>query len=349
MESTASPSYASESVMDAAPESAPARMRAAVLVEPGRFELQEVERPEPGPGQVRIRLQGTGVCASNIPAFEGREWFSYPLGPGELGHEGWGVIDALGEGIEDLEVGDRVAALSFKAYAEYDIADAEAVVRLPASLKERPFPGEALGCAMNIFRRAQIEPGQTVAIVGIGFLGGALTQLATRAGARVIAIARSTSALSLAKLMGAADLVRMDDHQRIIEQVKQLTDGAFCPRAIECTGKQWPLDLTAELTGYGGRMVIAGYHQDGPRQVNMQLWNWRGLDVVNAHERDPTVCVQGLREAVEAVAAGRLDPSPLLTHRFALSELSEALRACTTRPEGFTKAVVLMPRSGGYG
>ena len=57
--------------------------------------------------------------------------------------------------------------------------------------------------------------------------------------------------------------------------------------------------------------MIAGYHQDGPRQVNMQLWNWRGLDVINAHERDPAVYVQGIREAVEAVAAGRLDPAAL--------------------------------------
>src|SRR5699024_2387365 len=111
---------------------------------------------------------------------------------------------------------ERVAALSFNAYAEYDLADANAVVRLPAALKERPFPGEALGCAMNIFRRSRIEPGQTVAIIVIGFLGGALTQLATRAGARVIAIARSSSALSLAKLMGAAELVRMHDHWEVI-------------------------------------------------------------------------------------------------------------------------------------
>jgi threonine dehydrogenase-like Zn-dependent dehydrogenase len=317
-------------------------MRAAVLVEPGRFELQEVAMPEPGPGQVRIRLQGCGVCASNIPAFEGREWFSYPLAPGDLGHEGWGVVDALGEGVEGLAVGDRVAALSFKAYAEYDLADAEAVVRLPESLRNRPFPGEALACAMNIFRRAQIEPGQTVAIIGIGFLGAALTRLATRVGARVIAIARSSSALSLAKLMGAAELVRMHDHWEIIEEVKQLTGGDFCPRVIECTGHQWPLDLAAELTGFGGRMVVAGYHQDGPRQVNMQLWNWRGFDVINAHERDPAVAVRGLREAVEAVASGRLDPAPLLTHRYALSELNEALVACASRPQGFTKAVVLM-------
>lgn len=350
MEGTASHSHASPTAANAASiQTLPARMQAAVLVEPGRFELQEVEMPEPGPGQVRVRLQGCGVCASNIPAFEGREWFSYPLPPGDLGHEGWGVVDALGEGVEDLAVGDRVAALSFKAYAEYDIADSSAVVRLPQVLWDKPFPGEALGCAMNIFRRAQIEPGQTVAIIGIGFLGGALTRLATRAGARVIAIARSSSALSLAKLMGAGDLVRMHDHWEIIEEVKQLTGGEFCDRVIECTGKQWPLDLAGELTGYGGRMVVAGFHQDGPRQVNMQLWNWRGFDVINAHERDPAVNVRGLQEAVEAVASGRLDPSPLLTHRYSLNELTEALTACAKRPQGFTKALVLMNEEGAYG
>src|SRR5690625_4723649 len=215
-------------------------MRAAVLVAPGQFELQEVELPEPKPNQVRIRLQGCGVCASNIPAFEGREWFHYPMEPGALGHEGWGVVDALGDDVVDFALGERVAALSFKAYADYDVADADALVRLPAALKDKPFPGEALGCAMNIFRRAQIEPGQTVAIIGIGFLGGALTRLATRAGARVIAIARSPSALALAKLMGAAELVHMQEHEAVIEQVSQLTEGDFCPRVIECTGKQWP-------------------------------------------------------------------------------------------------------------
>lgn len=320
----------------------PGQMQAAVLVEPGRFELQQVALPQPKPDQVRVRLHGCGVCASNIPVFEGREWFDYPLEPGDLGHEGWGVIDALGEDVAGFSVGDRVAALSFRAYAEYDVADADALVHLPPALGDKPFPGEALGCAMNIFRRAQIEPGQTVAVIGIGFLGGALTRLATRAGARVIAIARSPSALSLAKLMGAAELVHMQEHEAVIEQVSQLTEGDFCPRVIECTGKQWPLDLAAEITGFGGRLVVAGYHQDGLRQVNMQLWNWRGFDVINAHEREHAVCMRGLREAVDAVASGRLDPSPLLTHRYELTELDEALAACRDRPAGFTKAVVLM-------
>ncbi|HXF61719.1 MAG TPA: hypothetical protein VNK95_08880, partial [Caldilineaceae bacterium] len=106
-------------------------------------------------------------------------------------------------------------------------------------------------------------------------------------------------------------------------------------------GSQWPLDLAAELTRIRSRLIIAGYHQDGPRQVNMQLWNWRGLDVINAHERDPEVYVAGMRAAVEAVAAGRLDPTPLYTHCYPLDELARALTTLQERPEGFLKALVL--------
>jgi threonine dehydrogenase-like Zn-dependent dehydrogenase len=112
---------------------------------------------------------------------------------------------------------------------------------------------------------------------------------------------------------------------------------------IEAVGKQWPLDLAAELTGEGGRLIIAGYHQDGPRQVNMQLWNWRGFDVVNAHERDPAVAVRGMREAVEAIESGLIDPKLLITHRYPLEQLDEALNATRDRPGNFVKAVVLTP------
>ena len=109
---------------------------------------------------------------------------------------------------------------------------------------------------------------------------------------------------------------------------------------VEAVGKQWPLDLAGELVAEGGRLVIAGYHQDGPRQVSMQMWNWKGIDVANAHERDPEVQMRGLREAVEAVASGRLDPEPLYTHRYTLDRLGEALEATRDKPDGFVKALI---------
>jgi threonine dehydrogenase-like Zn-dependent dehydrogenase len=318
----------------------PGTMRAAIVTGPGQIQISEVARPEPGPGQVRLRLEGCGVCASNLTPWAGPEWMQYPTEPGALGHEAWGVVDAVGEGVEGLSIGDRVAALSYKSYAEYDLAEADAVVRLPDALLGQPFPGEPLGCAMNIFHRSEIKAGQTVAIIGIGFLGAILTRLATDAGARVIAISRRPFSLDLARSMGAAETIPMEDHSTIIERVRELTNGTFCERVIEAVGKQWPLDLAGELTRERGRLIVAGYHQDGPRQVNMWLWNWRGIDVINAHERDPKVYVRGLREAVDAIASGRLDPSSLYTHRYPLESLDEALNDTRDRPDGFLKALV---------
>jgi len=319
------------------------QMQAAVVTGPGVMHVEQHRLPEPGPGQVRLRLEGCGVCASNLTPWAGPDWMKFPTEPGGLGHEGWGVIDAIGEGVSGLAVGDRVAALTYHAYATHDLAEADAVVKLPPELAGVPFPGEPLGCAVNIFKRAEISAGQTVAIVGIGFLGALLTQMAVAAGARVIAIARRRFALELAGSLGAAETIAMDDHWKIIEQVKELTGGQFCDRVIEAVGKQWPLDLAAELTRERGRLIIAGYHQDGPRQVNMQMWNWRGLDVINAHERDPAIYIQGIRDAIDAVADGRLDPTPLYTHRYSLSELDQALNATRDRPDGFLKALVLYP------
>jgi len=315
-------------------------MRAAVLTGPGEIRIDRVPMPRPGAGEVRVRLEGCGICASNLTPWAGPEWMHYPTEPGALGHEAWGIVDAVGEDVDTVAPGDRVAALSYHGYAEYDLAAADAVVPIPASLADLPFPGEPLGCAMNIFRRSDIRAGQSVAIVGIGFLGALLTRLATDAGARVIAISRRPFSLEVAHAFGAAEVIAMDDHQAIIDKVKALTGGAFCDRVIEAVGMQWPLDLASELVRERGRLIVAGYHQDGPRQVNMWLWNWRGIDVINAHERDPQAYLAGMRDAVEAVAAGRLDPMPLYTHHFPLERLGEALDATRDRPDGFLKAVV---------
>jgi threonine dehydrogenase-like Zn-dependent dehydrogenase len=316
-------------------------MRAAVLTGAGKLMIQDVPVPEPGAGQVRVRLEGCGVCASNLTPWAGPDWMHFPTEPGALGHEGWGVVDAVGEGVTALAPGDRVGMLSGKAYAEYDLADASQVVKLPDALAGLDLPLEPFGCAFNIFRRSDVQAGQTVAIVGVGFLGAILVKLASNAGARVIAISRRQESLDLAARMGAAETIPMHDHWHIIERVRELTGGAFCDRVMEAVGKQWPLDLAAELTREGGRLIIAGYHQDGPRQVNMQLWNWRGFDVVNAHERDPAVALQGMREAVAAIENGLVDPAMLITHRYPLDRLDEALDATRDRPGNFVKAVVV--------
>jgi threonine dehydrogenase-like Zn-dependent dehydrogenase len=311
--------------------------RAAVICEPRSAELIDAPVPEPGAGEVRLRLEGSGVCGSDLPVWSGRAWFEYPRPAGAPGHEGWGVVDAVGEGVEGLSEGDRVAGLSYRAYADYDVARAEDLVPLPDGVEH--FPGEALGCAVNVMRRSGIEAGNTVAIVGAGFLGCMIAQLAAAAGARLIAVSRRRSALETAAAMGAAETIALEEP--VVERVEELTGGELCDVVVEAAGVQATLDLCGPLTRTRGRLVIAGFHQDGWRQVDMQLWNWRGLDVVNAHERDPRVYVEGIREAAAAVEEGRLDPSPLYTHRFGLDEVDRALETAVERPDGFMKALVI--------
>jgi threonine dehydrogenase-like Zn-dependent dehydrogenase len=316
-------------------------VRSAVLTGPGSVELVEAAPATLTEGTVRVEVEGCGVCGSNLPVWEGRPWFDYPLPAGNPGHEAWGRVVELGRGAAGVAEGTRVALLAENAFTEQLVVPADRLVPLPPELDGQPFPGEALGCAFNAARRSDFSPGQTVAVVGVGFLGALLVALAAQAGPRVIAVARKSSALDLARALGASETVVMDDHARVIGEVAELTGGRFCDRVVEVTGAPWPLDLSGELTGVGGRLTIAGFHQDGLRSVNVQLWNWRGIDVVNAHERASTVQLRGIREAVEAVANGRLDPRPLYTHVHPLEELKAAMDAAATRPEGFVKALVV--------
>jgi threonine dehydrogenase-like Zn-dependent dehydrogenase len=311
-------------------------MRAARIVAPRQVEIDEIALPEPGPDEVRIEVDGCGVCGSNLPLWRGRPWFNYPVEPGAPGHEGWGRIDQVGAEVDSVRPGEQVAFLSNRAYAEYDIARADSLVRLPAGAEI--FPGEALGCAINIFRRCEVEPEQTVALVGVGFLGALLIQLAVGSGAHVIAISRRPFALQVARRCGAAEALSSSDPAAVIARVMERTHGSGCPCVIEAAGEQETLDLAGELVGVRGRLVIAGYHQDSPRRVNMQLWNWRGIDVINAHERDPGRYVGAMKAAADRVAQGALKPDSLYTHEFPLENIGAAFAALDERPEGFLKA-----------
>lgn len=315
-------------------------MIAATLTRPKSFELREVALPKIGEEEIKIKVQGCGICASSIPLWEGREWFNYPAEPGSPGHEGWGIVEEAGGSVKNIKKGDRVAFLSFHAYAEYDTADAASVVKLPAALDSLPFPGEPLGCALNIFERSHVSAGDTVAIIGSGFLGALLCQLCKSAGAKVIAVSRRTYSLEVARSCGADEVIELNSTWEALNKVAEITRNILCNRVIEATGKQEGIDMATEIIAEGGRLIIAGYHQDGMRQVNLQKWNWKGIDVVNAHERDPAKYLTGMQMAIEAVKSGRINPQALYTHILSLDQLDEAFRMTVSRPDGFMKALV---------
>jgi threonine dehydrogenase-like Zn-dependent dehydrogenase len=292
-------------------------MQSVVVAGPGAAHERRVPVPEPGEGEVLVRVEGCGVCGSSLPLWEGRPWFGYPAEPGAPGHEAWGV---------EVQSGRRVALLSYRGFAEYEAVPEAATVPLPPELDGSPFPGEALGCALNVFARSGIAAGETVGVVGTGFLGLLLVQLAVRAGARVLAFSRRDTGLAHARTFGAETPREPEDES--------------CDVAVEAGGFQQTLDIASRLPRVRGRLILAGYHQDGRRSIDLHAWNWRALDVVNAHERDEEVQLAGIRAAAAAVAEGRLDPSPLYTHVLPLERAGDAFDLLRTRPEGFVKALV---------
>ncbi|WP_337731649.1 zinc-binding dehydrogenase [Agrobacterium vitis] len=275
--------------------------------------------------------------------------------PVGLDGEGWGIIDAIGPNVRSLSVGDRVASLVRSAYASHHLADADSVISLPPRLDGMPFPGRSLSRAMNIFRRSDIKAGQRVAIIGIDFVGALLIQLASRAKAHVIAISLRPTSVTIAKSMGAAEAFTIDergatdDPVRIIEAVNKLTGGYLCDRAVDITGETRMIALAGQLTNTQGRLIMAGRQQVDPREGVSQWWKARGATVIQTDEGNteigpeisPEICVDGMLEAVAAIMDGRLDPTPLYTHRYRLEELGQALIDTHDQPDGFMKALVI--------
>lgn len=319
-------------------------MTAAVLASPGHVEFREVAIPLPGPRQLCVQLEGCGICASSVAAWQGTAGMDTPLDPGMPGNEAWGRVHSTGSEVVGIAPGDRVGFLTTSGFAEYALADeSQGLVVLPETMDALPFPSGALAGAVNVFRRSFIEKGDTVAIIGVGFLGALLTQLSVLAEARVLAISRRSYALRIAKQLGACVAVVQkedDDPAHTQEIVRELNGGNWCDVVIEAAGHQRSLDLAAGLTRNRGRLVLAGSHRDGPRHVDMALWNRRGFDVINAHESTPEILQEGLREAANAVECGLLQPGPLCTHRFSLARLEDALTLAAERPHGFMKALV---------
>jgi len=225
-------------------------MRAATLTQPRRFEVGALDLPDPGEGEVRIRVRGCGVCGSDMGPWKGLQGLAYPMPAGAPGHEVFGTVETLGRGVDNL------------------------------------------------------APGQ--------------------------------------ERLGADEVLTYDDD--VYGRVDAASGGQKADVVFEATGQQKPLELAAELTRVRGRLIIAGYHQDGPRSVDMQLWNWRGLDVINAHERDPRIYRGGMEEGVRLLSlpeTGGLDLAPLITHTFPLAEINRAFAIAEERPAGFLKSLVM--------
>lgn len=315
------------------------------IVGPQLGQVEQVEFAEPSFGEVLVKVLASGVCASDLPTWAAARHSSYPVA---LGHEPVGTIVAVGPGV-DLPTGIRVTGRIAPSFADYVVANLRDVVVVPEKVPTEQAIGEPIGCVAVGLRRTPLHLADRVAVIGLGFMGLCMIQLLAASGtARVTAIDLREDVRRAALASGADDAYDPGELPANLPAARQFSGDCGFDVVVEATGTQAGLDHATELVRPHGVISILGYHQ-GIRQVDMRAWNWKALDIVNAHVRDPNLLRESTRAGLEMIATGRIDLTALLTHRYPLERIDDAFTALWTKPRGFIKAMVINEFPAGAG
>ncbi|WP_435284451.1 Zn-dependent alcohol dehydrogenase [Streptomyces koelreuteriae] len=342
-------------------------VRAAVLPAVGSpLEITGIDLPDPGPGQVRVRLAAAGVCHSDLSLSDGT--MRVPV-PAVLGHEGAGTVVAVGEGVGHVAPGDGVVlnwapscgachacslgevwlcanalkgagdvyartaegtdlhpGLNVAAFAEETVVSAACVLPVPEGV---PLTDAALlGCAVltgygAVHHSAQVRPGETVAVFGVGGVGLAALQAARIAGAsKIVAVDVSAEKEELARAAGATDYVIASENTA--REIRALTGKQGVDVAVECAGRAVSIRTAWDSTRRGGRTTVVGIGgKDQQVTFNaLEIFHWgRTLSGCVYGNSDPA---EDLPVLAEHVRAGRLDLSALVTERISLEGIPAA-------------------------
>jgi 2-desacetyl-2-hydroxyethyl bacteriochlorophyllide A dehydrogenase len=260
-------------------------MKAMVLRAPSDLVLDEVARPQPGPGQVLVRITHSGVCGTDYKMYNGSIKVPYPLIPG---HEMAGEVVGVGPDLKvGPSVGDRVIidpetydGTCFYCqkgltnlcpngtligrdvnggFADYLLVPASQVFKLPDSIDDRTAPMiQVLTTCLHAQRQVETFPGVTVAVISLGVPGQLHVQLAKARGARVIGITRSAEKRAMAEQLGADLTIPGGDD--VIGQVREATEGRGADLTIETTGFLKQLDNSVHMTRFGGKVLMFGIY-----------------------------------------------------------------------------------------
>jgi 2-desacetyl-2-hydroxyethyl bacteriochlorophyllide A dehydrogenase len=314
-------------------------MKIAVLRGPRQFEIEEIPCPEPAPDEILVRVAACGVCTGELDMWEGK------AGPGIFprypGHEVSGVVEQLGEQVKEFKPGDRVGVwITGSGFAEYVPVKAEycfSAGDIPLELAL----AEPLACAVNAVELANLSLADDVVIIGAGFMGNLVQKLVALQGPHMLIVADvRQDALDRARRMGATHVVDVTSTS-LADVVKDLTGGRGADASFEVTGSQAPLTMLGDVTRMSGKVVIVGYHQGSARQIPLAYWNWMAFQILNAHFREVTTILKGMRIGMRLLTSGRMSLADLVTHRFPLSEINPAFQVAVEKPEGFVKSTVL--------
>jgi len=315
-------------------------MRSAVLLAPRKFDLIDCPIPEPGPREVLVRVAICGVCTSELDVWDGKAGdVQFPRFPG---HEVAGIVEKLGSDVKEFHPGDRVAVwVTERGFSDYVLADVNHCFRLQNVPIDQALI-EPLACAVNAVELTNVSLGDDVLVVGAGYMGSLVLKLLKLQGvARLIVADIRPEVLKLASNIGATHLIDLAKED-IKHTVAELTDSKGVDAVFEVTGHQAPLNFIGDIVRMHGKIAIVGYHQGEPRCIPLGQWNYKALQIVNCHFRDPKIILRGMSVGVKLMENGLLTMGDLITHRFPLGSINDAFATAERKPDGFIKSVVSM-------
>ena len=329
-------------------------MRGVILPGQERVEIEEFDRPEPGPGQVLVEMKASGLCGSDLRAIyhehrgSGAERYQNVI----AGHEPAGRVEAVGPGVVGFEPGDRVVVYHIAGcgnceecrkgfmigchsparsaygwqrdggHADLLLAEARTLLHLP---EELTFADGALvacgfGTAYQGILRADVSGRDRVLVVGLGPVGLGVVMLAASSGAEVIGVDLVPERLELAEKSGAAHVLMGGEDAA--EEISELTEGRGAEVCLDCSGSAAGRLLCLEAARTWGRVVFLGEggevaFEPSPLLLHKQL-TLHGSWVCGLHE---------MGELLEHLARKGLHPDTTVTHAFPLSETRQAYEA----------------------
>ena len=312
-------------------------MRALIFTAPGRAEVADVARPEPGLGEVLVRSRVVGVCHSDLELLAGRYIIpiQYPITPG---HEWAGEVAATGPGVEGFRAGDPVVGecvvgpggrdhFGFSisgAAAEHFTARAEWLHKIPPHLTyTQGALVEPFSVAYAAIRTGVIDPSDRVAVLGGGPIGLLSAMAAVGRNAAVTLIEPRPDRRAKGLELGVSDDIDPDAGD-LLEQVRELTGGRLFDVVIESAGHPQAMAQALAIAGNHGRIVYVGIDVGNKVPAELGLIQARSLRIQGI------VGSAGIwPQAIRFLASGVVDPTPIVTARYPLEEAPEALKAAS--------------------
>ena len=324
-------------------------MRVAVYYSNDDIRLEDRPRPAPGPGELLMRVESSGVCGSDV-----MEWYRKPRAPQVLGHEVSGVVEQIGHGVTAFANGDRIVTTHHVPcndchYCRRDLHNVcesmhrttfdpggfSEFVRLPAVNVERgtfKLPDhvgfdaatfvEPLACVLRGQRAVGVTAGDTVLVIGAGISGILQIQAArARGAARVLAVDTQPARLEMARRFGADQTWPAED--MTADRLRDANEGRLADRVLVCTGARPALEGALALIDHGGSLLVFAPLVPGETlalDVN-DLWK-RGVSIVHSYAGPP----EDMRLALDWIAAARIDVDSMVTHRLPLAETAAGFR-----------------------